>query len=741
MEFFLISNMYPTKKYPGYGSFVKNVCLGLKRYGISPKYKSVISGRANGIFHKILKYVSFYTSIILNFFKKYDFIYIHFPNQAIPLLFILYKIKKPKIIVNFHGEDLLYKRNGYTGKIGRLTESFCRKHAIAIIVPSQYFKNIAESRNLISAEKIIVSPSGGINPDYFFPEPSNSNKIVHIGYVGRLEHEKGVCEFLETCKILNNVIEYKATIIGYGSYYNETITYIKSNCLDNKITLIKGLPQSELGNYYRMFDLLIFSSRAQESLGLTGIEAMACGIPVIGSNVGGIASYIRHRENGWLVPVNNVEQIKKSIEEYLNLTLNEKAEIKNNCIKTGKMYYNETVCKKLADDIKHLPPPTIILNDNHLGALIHFRGEVIAHLAKNGFTIKLIAPINEEKKIPVLPNGVEYIPISLNRTSKGIIGALRYTVNLMKIFRKEKPDVVINYTIKPIILGGIACKITRFPSIAFFAGVSKSLSELASNTNLPSKIILKCIRQIFQYNSKAIFLNDTDVSFMKSNKLLENDKIKLFDGGEGVDVDKYAPSKEHVEHKNFKVVMVSRVLKTKGFHEFLEAAKFSKEAGLNIKFYLAGGVDEFHPDRISRQEIEQAQKKEYFLYMGHISKLPEFLKDADCVVLPSYYNEGMNRSLMEALSMGIPIITTDNRGCKELVLDGKTGFIIPSRNARALYEAILKLYHFDMEAMNNMRKNSREYAIKRFDVRNVVQSYIQILNNILNNNHYKIHPK
>lgn len=362
-------------------------------------------------------------------------------------------------------------------------------------------------------------------------------------------------------------------------------------------------------------------------------------------------------------------------------------------------------------------------------------------MAKNGFTIKLIAPINEEKKIPVLPNGVEYIPISLNRTSKGIIGALRYTLNLMKIFRKEKPDVVINYTIKPIIFGGIACKITRFPSIAFFAGVSKSLSELASNPNLPSKIILKCIRHIFQYNSKAIFLNDSDVSFMKSNKLLENDKIKLFDGGEGVDVDKYAPSKEHVEHKNFKVVMVSRVLKTKGFHEFLEAAKFSKEAGLNIKFYLAGGIDEFHPDRISRQEIEQAQKKEYFLYMGHISNLPEFLKDADCVVLPSYYNEGMNRSLMEALSMGIPIITTDNRGCKELVLDGKTGFIIPSRNARALFEAILKLYHFDMEAMNNMRKNSREYAIKRFDVRNVVQSYIQILNNILNNNHYKIHPK
>ena len=89
---------------------------------------------------------------------------------------------------------------------------------------------------------------------------------------------------------------------------------------------------------------------------------------------------------------------------------------------------------------------------------------------------------------------------------------------------------------------------------------------------------------------------------------------------------------------------------------------------------------------------------------------------------------------MEALSMGIPIVTTDNRGCKELVLDGKTGFIIPSRNAEALFDAILKLYHLDKENMNRMRENSRKYAIKRFDVKNVIQSYIQILDNVLNYN-------
>lgn len=92
-KFFLISNMYPTKKYPGYGSFVKNVCIGLMQYGVFMKYKSVIYGRANGRLYKLFKYLNFYISIFLNFFRNYDFIYIHFPNQAVPFLNILYKFK------------------------------------------------------------------------------------------------------------------------------------------------------------------------------------------------------------------------------------------------------------------------------------------------------------------------------------------------------------------------------------------------------------------------------------------------------------------------------------------------------------------------------------------------------------------------------------------------------------------------------------------------------------------------
>lgn len=346
--------MYPTTQYPGYGSFVKNVCEGLAQYNMYVSYKAVIKGKGIGLIDKILKYIFFYISIIVGFFKKYDFIYIHFPNQAIPLLNLLYKIKKPKIIVNFHGEDLLYEQVGYTNILGKKTEHFCKKYATAIIVPSQYYKDIVINRNILPSTRIIVSPSGGIDPNIFYSiDKEDYNSILHIGYVGRLEIDKGIKDFLLTCNQLNkNGIEFKATVIGYGSYYDAMIDFIEENRLNNKITIIKGISQSKLGNYYRKMDLLIFSS-IRESLGLTGIEAMACGVPVIGSNVGGIASYLEDNKNGWLVPVHNTDAIIDKIYKYLNFSKDSKKNMEKNCILTGQKYYRDLVCKNLYQDINN----------------------------------------------------------------------------------------------------------------------------------------------------------------------------------------------------------------------------------------------------------------------------------------------------------------------------------------------------------------------------------------------------
>ena len=358
VEYFLISNMYPTTKFPGYGIFVKNITEALKCYGINNKLNALILGKSKGRINKLLKYFSFYLQILINFWKKYDYIYIHFPNQAIPILYPLLKLRKRKLIINLHGEDLMYGDRGLGNKMGKLMEKTCREFATAIVVPSTYFRDIVVERNLLSPERIIVSASGGINEHIFVPPKKKEldHRVLKLGYVGRLEKDKGILEYLEVCRCLDSEsFGFIGVIIGYGNLYEYTKRYIEDKNLGKKITLIQGVPQTELGDYYRDMDLLLFnSSRVSESLGLTGIEAMACGVPVIGSDIGGIATYVIPGYNGWLTPVNDINAIVKAVKDFSIMSSQDKEKMISNCIRTGQNYYASNVSRALAAQLERI---------------------------------------------------------------------------------------------------------------------------------------------------------------------------------------------------------------------------------------------------------------------------------------------------------------------------------------------------------------------------------------------------
>lgn len=358
MKFLLISNMYPSPDSPGYGIFVRNVAEGLEDNGIKVAKKAVISGRSKGRWNKVCKYLKFFSDTIRGFFSEYDFIYVHFPNQIIPLLRVLYKFRQPKIIVNFHGEDLLYSSSGVHKWLGQSTESFCRKYASGIVVPSPYFAKIVESRNIAKSERIIVSASGGINKGIFSPKNSAiiehaTNQPVHLGYIGRLDPGKGIMEFLQVMKRLaEKSISYKATIVGYGSLVETTEKFIKENNLSELITYIPGVPQAQLASHYQSLDILLFLSSG-ESLGLTGLESLACGTPVIGSKAGGIASYLSDGKNGYMISdIYDTDSIVEVIKEYVRATKEYRLEMYDNAVATGVRYHSDNVCQKLASDLK-----------------------------------------------------------------------------------------------------------------------------------------------------------------------------------------------------------------------------------------------------------------------------------------------------------------------------------------------------------------------------------------------------
>lgn len=335
--------MYPDTNSPGYGVFVKNVADYLDDNGINISYFAIIKGRSKNALHKIIKYIAFYFKILIHYFKAYDAIYIHYPNMAIPILLPLLKIHNKKLIVNYHGEDLLY--SGRLGTIlGKLTEKFVRKYADVVVVPSNFFKQELLKRSICTEDMIIVFPSGGINPIVFYPSAKNDeNQILQLGFVGRIEYGKGWKEYILALDKLKDIVDFHGYIIGYGTLEPQMHDLISRCGLNNKIDLIKGVSQDKLRYYYTIFDLLLFTTQLPESLGLVGLEAMACGTPIIATNIGGVATYTINNVNGFLVDKGDVMGIVRSVEKYISIDYTNKIQIRNKCIATAKEYSTETI--------------------------------------------------------------------------------------------------------------------------------------------------------------------------------------------------------------------------------------------------------------------------------------------------------------------------------------------------------------------------------------------------------------
>jgi len=350
--------MYPNMDFPGYGSFVKNVVDGLEKIGYAFPYKAVINGKAKSKFGKIKKYIGFYINIIRYYFKKYDFIYIHFPNHALPILLPLFFLKRKKVIINLHGEDLLYNDFGIAKYLGKMNDYFMTK-VDAIVVPSEYFKRLVIDRMSLPENKLIVSPSAGIDPECFHPIEKenilNGEGSPLLGYVGRIDEGKGWEEFVDIMYTINSRgLNCNGLMIGTGTQKEKLLTKLTDLNIKN-IRYIDHVGQSDLLKYYgQMSLLLLFSTRKAESLGLVGIEAMACGVPVMSGNKFGVSTYLNDKENGFFIENNDVNKAIDVIKDYIDMPLDGKNLMRNNCLTTAKKYFRNNVVNKLAEDIGKL---------------------------------------------------------------------------------------------------------------------------------------------------------------------------------------------------------------------------------------------------------------------------------------------------------------------------------------------------------------------------------------------------
>lgn len=366
----------------------------------------------------------------------------------------------------------------------------------------------------------------------------------------------------------------------------------------------------------------------------------------------------------------------------------------------------------------------ILFSDNSLWSLLHFRGVVIKYFLEQGHQIVLVAPYEEiaaSKQIA----GVEIIYIKLDRTSSGIKSDLFYVKDLYRIYRQQAPDIIFQYTIKPSLYGSVVAKCLSIPTVCMFAGTGELFEK---KWNVKYMIALSLMKLSLRFTKKLLLLNADDKNRLLNGNYIKSSKIILFNAGEGVDVEYYSPSVKYKPNHPRKFIMVGRLLYDKGYREYVEVAKKIRKRYNDVEFLMLGYLDTSHPLAVPRQIIMQDTKDGFINYLGTVEDVRTIVAGCDCFVLPSFYNEGMNRSLMEAISMAKPVISTDNKGCRDMVVNGINGYLVKPKNVESLYDAILAVCEISDKELLKMGQLSRKLAIERFSDKIVLKEYSTILN-------------
>ena len=374
----------------------------------------------------------------------------------------------------------------------------------------------------------------------------------------------------------------------------------------------------------------------------------------------------------------------------------------------------------------------ILFCDNTLWGLVNFRSYIFTHLMREGYKVVLVAPQDENTVMKAeVPEGVEYRPVRINRCGRNPLDDGRYFFALYHIYQEERPDFVFHYTIKPNVYGTFVAKLLGIPCANMMAGLGYAFQ----GKRFMHRSILVLYRLAMRQADKVLCLNEENRNVILGRKFCKPDNLFFLNGGEGVDLQRFGMAGFDVVSSGKSVfLMVGRILEDKGYRILVEAVRMLLDRGYGGRFRCAvlGPVDMSYPTHITEEEIRQDVAEGRIEYWGVTDDVADVLKNPDIVmVLPSYYPEGLNRSLMEACAMGKPIITTDIPGCRETVDEGKNGFLVPPKDAKALADAMERYLALTAEEKRALSLHSRKKAEEVFDIRRVYDVYLEILRQAL----------
>lgn len=314
-------------------------------------------------------------------------------------------------------------------------------------------------------------------------------------------------------------------------------------------------------------------------------------------------------------------------------------------------------------------------------------------------------------------------PIAVNRSAAGPVELFRLFFSLLSIFWHVRPDVLHLVTIKPILIGGMAARLSPVGGVVYaVSGLGHVFVAEGWLGRLRRKLVGAWYRFVLgAQNMRIIFQNPDDRREIESLVPLDPAQVVMIPGS-GVDLRQYRPTP--VPSGVPVVLMASRLLATKGVREFVTAAQLLRAQGVQAKFLLVGDPDPDNPASIPKAELERWAETGDVTLLGHQADMASLMSRAHMVVLPSY-REGLPKVLIEAAACGRAVITTDVPGCREAIAPGGTGLLVPPKDASALAEAIRRLL-FDLGTCETMGQEGRRRAEQMFDVTAVVEAHLDI---------------
>lgn len=328
----------------------------------------------------------------------------------------------------------------------------------------------------------------------------------------------------------------------------------------------------------------------------------------------------------------------------------------------------------------------------------------------------------------ILSEGFKLVPIGLRRISRNPIKECVSILELMLLFWRERPDIVHHVGMKPVLYGTIAARLVKVPCIVnALAGLGYVFTSERRGAWVLRTLVSLALKKLLNHETgRLIIQNRDDINLLVKSNIVKQENIVLIEGS-GVDLCEFRPAPEP-EGKPL-VVLISRMLWDKGIREFVDAANILSQEGTKARFALIGKTDPDNPSSIPVSILESWHQQGVVEWWGYRNDVPSILRESHVVCLPSY-REGLPRVLIEAAASGRPVVTTDTPGCREIVQDGKNGFLVPVRSASALANALRKLIK-DPVLRAEMGERGREYAVEKYSVDKVIGETLKLYNDLL----------